>query len=238
MKDIVKAIEIEKQYIAYRTKNKEPWHFIDRIKECGFETLDEYTNAKKSYLLSNIYFEVIETHPKQAITDVLNAIANKKASVLFADTEYTLVWNGNDSEFNEGYCYECNIPIYPLYTGGGTIVSTAGDLNIGICTPKHYGIDAQFILNHIADIFRKYTDKTVEVNGNDVLVDGYKVLGSATYNSNEMNMFITPVSFTEKSELISNICVKHSNKQPKHIDFMDSAMMKQEVLEWLTVHYI
>lgn len=235
MSDIVKAIEKEQEYLSYRMKGEEPFHLVDAVKECGFESLAEYFEAKKMYEISNLSYEVIETTPSEAIEEVLKTIAERKTAVLFANTEYTLVWNGNNSQFNEGYCDECGIPVYPLQTGGGTIVSTVGDLNIGICVPKSICVDAVFILNRLADIFRKYTDKTVEVNGNDVLVDGYKVLGASTYDSNGMFMFITPVSFSEKSELIASICQKHSTKQPAHIDFMDGDMLRREVSEWLNI---
>ena len=235
MRDIVKAIEKGKEYIEYRMKGEEPFHLVDAVNECGFESLEEYFTAKKTYLFSNLTFEVIETTTAQAISDVLAAIADKKTAVLFAETERTIVWNGDGSQFNESYCDECGIPIYPLQTGGGTIVSTAGDLNIGICVPESAGVDAPFLLAGLADIFRKYTDKDIAVNGNDLLIGGYKVLGSSTYRRNGMFMFITPVSLSEKSELIADICLKHSAKQPAYIDFLTCDELEQEVREWLKV---
>lgn len=233
MTNIVKAIEKEKEYLSYRMKGEEPFHLVDAVKDCGFESLEDYFKAKKNHEFTNLSFEVIETTPAKAIEDVMNAIAERKTAVLFANTECTLVWNGNNGTFNETYCDECGIPIYPLQTGGGTIVSTAGDLNIGICVPQSFGIDLQFVLSRFADIFRKYTNKTVVVNGNDVLIDGFKVLGSSTYNRNGMFMFITPVSLSEKSELIESICHKHSAKQPIHIDFMTAELLRREVSKWL-----
>lgn len=235
MGDIVKAIEKEKEYLQYRMKNEEPYHITDAIKEYGFESLDEYFRAKRDYKISNLSFELIETTPAQAISDVLKTINEKKTAVLFANTEYTLVWNGNNSQFNESYCDVCGIPVYPLQTGGGTIVSTEGDLNIGICIPKNIDIDERHILDSFADIFRKHTDKPVEVIGNDILVDDFKVLGSSTYHMNGMFMFITPVSLSEKSKLIANICQKHSDKQPSYIDFMDKDILRQEVKLWLQI---
>lgn len=235
MSDIVKAIEKEKEYLSHRMKNEEPFHLVDAIKEYGFNSLDEYFKAKKVYEFSNLTFEVVKTAPAQAITDVLKVIKEKKTAILFADTVHTLVWNGNNSQFNEGYCDKCSIPIYQLQTSGGTIVSTAGDLNIGICVPQSIGISSEDILEGFVSIFRKYTDKPVEVDRNDILIDGYKVMGSSTYNANGMFMFITPVSLTEKSALIENICVKHSNKVPTHADFITAEVLKQEVLKWLRV---
>lgn len=229
MGNIVKAIEKEKEYLANRMVGKEPFHLVDAVRECGFQDLKDYFEAKRLYEISLLSFEIIETTPECAIADVMNTIAAGKTAMLFAVTDKTLVWNGNGSTFNNRFCEVCGIPVYPLQTGGGTIVSTKGDLNIGICLPKETGVDAALVLNKLADIFRKYTSEQVAVSENDVLISKRKVLGSSTYEGNGMFVLITPVSMSDKTELIANICTKHSEKQPGHIDFMSSAALRQEV---------
>ncbi len=235
MQDIIGAIEKEKEYLSFRMRGEEPYHLVDAVKEYGFENLEEYFEAKRDYEFSQLEFEIIDTTPEKAISDVLGCIERKKTAVLLAVTDKTLVWNGNNSEFNESYCEECGIPIYPLYTNGGTIVSTPGDLNIGICFPEIKKLGSHYILKRFAEIFKKYTQKDMSVQGNDVIVDGVKVLGSSSYRKNGMFVFITPVSLSEKGDLISEICLKHSTKQPGHIDFMDAATLREEVERWLRV---
>lgn len=232
-KDIVKAIEKEKEYLGYRKQGKEPFHLVDVIKECGFESLSEYFEEKTKYEFEHLQFKAIETSPEKAVSDIMNCIINKKTTILFAETPFTLVWNGINSSFNETYCKEHQIPVFPLYTGGGTIVSTKGDLNIGICVPDRNKIKSYFVLNGLVKIFQKYTNKNVVIDGNDILIDNKKVVGSATYRLNNMFVFIAPVSLTEKTELINNICVKKSSKTPTHIDFMTANELKQEVTQWL-----
>lgn len=235
MKDLEKAIKKEQEYLSYRMKGEEPFHFIDAVKECGFESIDEYFKAKKLQKFQALSFEKIETNPLEAISKVLEVIRDKKTAVLFADTLFTIVWNGNGSEYNKEYCIEHGIPVLPLQTGGGTIVSTKGDLNIGICFPRDSEYRSSDILNGFANIFRKYTNKTVEVQGNDVIIDGYKVMGSSVYNNKQMLMFITPVSMSDKSEIIENVCLKQSKKIPGYIDFMSNEELRQEVAEWLLI---
>lgn len=237
-KDIVKAIEKEKEYLEYRKQGKEPFHLVDAIKDCGFDSIKEYFESKSRYEFDNLSFEIIETEPERAIQDVMHCIVNKKTSILFSVTPYTLIWNGNYGQFNNIYCEEHKIPVFPLHTNGGTIVSTTGDLNIGICIPKSTITATTFILDEIANILRKYTNKEVLVDKNDILVDGKKILGSSTYNTNGMYVFITPVSMSEKNNLIDCICIKHSEKVPSYIDFMTADELRQEVLRWLQVHSI
>ena len=231
--DIIGAINKEREYLSFRVKGEQPYQFADAVKEYGFNSLKEYFDAKRDYEFSQLRFEVIDTTPEKAIADVMATMEEKKTAVLFAVTDKTLVWNGNQGEYNASYCEECGIPIYPLYTGGGTIVSTPGDLNIGICFPKIAGMSSEYLLEGFARIFRKYTYKLVEVNGNDVLVGGIKVLGSSGYEKNGQVVFITPVSMSDKSQLICEICKKHSTKQPGHIDFMTSEQLREEVEAWL-----
>ena len=233
--DIIGAIEKEREYLSFRVKGEEPYHLVDAVKEYGFESLKDYFDAKRNYQFSQLEFEVVETTPENAIADVLACIEAGKTAVLFTETDKTLVWNGDNGEYNESYCAECGIPIYPLHTGGGTIVSTPGDLNIGICLPENTRVDAGYILNGFAEMFKKYTNEEIEIDGNDVLIGGRKVLGSSVYKQNGMFMFITPVSLSEKEDLVCEICLKHSTKQPSHIDFMTAAQLRGEVERWLKV---
>jgi hypothetical protein len=235
MKDIVKAMAKEQEYLEYRKKGEEPFHLVDAVKECGFDDLNDYFNEKTRYKLAQLPFEIIETTPARAIADVMDCIDNKKSAVLFAVTPYTLIWNGTNSPFNEIYCEEHKIPIYPLYTGGGTIVSTFGDLNIGICVPRSAGVDSAYFLNGIANILRHFTNQTISVDRNDVLVGGKKILGSSAYTTSDMFVFITPISMSEKNDLIDCICIKKSSKAPSHINFMNANTLREEVEEWLQV---
>lgn len=236
--DIIGAMNKEREYLSFRAKGEEPYHWADAVKEFGFNSIKEFSDAKRDYEFSQLKFEIIETTPENAISDVMETLEAKKTAVLFAITDKTLVWNGNQGDYNASYCKECGIPIYPLYTGGGTIVSTLGDLNIGICFPNAHGINAKCILEGFAKIFRKYTYKPVEIDGNDVLVGGIKVLGSSVYVKDGQFMFITPVSMSEKESLICEICFKHSTKQPGHIDFMTVEQLRGEVEVWLKAYSI
>jgi hypothetical protein len=240
MADIVKAIEKEKEYLSYRMKGEEPFHLVDAIKDCGFETLIEYFIEKPKYYFGNLQFEIIEKKPSVCLAEVQRMMDEKVTGVLFVESDETFVFSGNTKEFNEEYCIENNIPIYYLHTGGGTIVSTAGDFSIGICVPDNAWVHETFILDNIKHIMSKYVNN-VEVNGNDILIDGAKVCGSTYYKKNDMVCFVAHFSFNDNTELIENICspvqqtysLRRLAKQPSCIMGMTTSELKREVAVWL-----
>lgn len=233
--DIIGAMNKEREYLSFRAKGEEPYHLVDAVKEYGFESLNEYFEAKRDFEFTHQKFELIETTPEKMVANIFDIIEKKRTSFLFTITDKTLVWNGNNGAYNAEYCNECGIPIYSFYTGGGTIVSTPGDFNFGICVPLDTNVNCDYILNRISKIFKKYTNKQVEVSGNDIIVGGLKVLGSAFYKNNKMFMFVASVSMSNKNDLICNICYKHSTKQPGYIDFMTAEQLRGEIEKWLKV---
>ena len=232
MTDIVKAIEKEKEYLAHRMKGEEPFHLVDAVREFGFETLEQYFAEKRDYEISNLSFEVVETTSAQVISEVYKMMAAQKSAVMFVNTEYTHVWHGSGSDFNEDYCVEHSIPVYPLRASGGTIVCAEGDFSLIICLPDTAEISTHFILTKLASILGKYTDG-VTVVGNDILRNGQKICGSAEYRQNDMKCFEAHISFNDNAELIEIICQKKSGKVPGHIDFMTRDELRQEVAAWL-----
>lgn len=238
MRDINKAIEYEKEYQAARVNGEYPFHLVDKIKECGFESIKEYHELKKTHQFEQLNFEYIETNPRECLKDVFKVMALGKTCFLFSDTDETFVFNGN-ANYNQDYCLNHNIPIYPIQTSGGTIVSSKGDLSFGVCCPKTNGIDRNYVLNGLKNVLQKHTAAIVTVDGNDILVGDKKVIGSASYWQNNVFMFVCHISFCDNTELISNICITSKvGKTVGYIDFMTREEFKQGVSEWLLTNSI
>ena len=237
MANIEKAIEKEKEYLSFRIKGEEPFHLVDAVKECGFESLAEYFEAKKKHDFESISFEVINaSSPKSSVESIFKVITEKKNAVIFVDINSTMVWTQINSGCNVSYCIEHNIPIVPVgATGTGTLVSTPNDLGIGICIHKDSRFNLSFIVDGFVKIFRKYTDKEIVNQGNDIMYEGKKICGFTYYDTNNMFMVISPISLSEKAELVTNICTKKQVKAVGYIDFMDRDMLRREVSEWLRV---
>lgn len=233
MADIIKAIAKEKEYLLYRIKGEEPFHLVDAIKECGFESLSDYFKAKTEYNFNKLDFTYIEKTPAECIDYFFHMMNAKETGIVFIDSNETFVFSGENKPYNAEYCEENNIPIYQLYTKGGAIVSTEGDFSIGLCFPEYIGVDVAFILTKLKDIFSKYMDN-VTVNGNDILLNGEKICGSIMYHQNEMKCFACHFSFKDNTELIEKICnISGSIKTPTFINGLTVPMFKQELRKWL-----
>lgn len=234
MSNIVKAIEKEKEYLSYRMKGQEPYSLQDALKECGFDSLDEYFKAKRKYEFRSLGFKVVETSTLNAIVEVVKAIFAGKPAVVMVNIDQTVVFPRGEAEYDKDYCITHGIPILAVPTAGnGALVSCAGDLGVGICVPKNKEFTPEFIIDGFINIFRKYTDKPVYNEGNDIMCDGKKVCGFAFFKTPSILMLASPISLTEKSELISKICKKKQTKIPGYIDFMTRDELRREVSEWL-----
>lgn len=235
MADIVKAIEREREYLSYRMKNEEPFHLVDAVKECGFDSLTDYFKAKTEYTFNKLPFSFVEKKPSECIDYFFEMMNAKDTGVVFIDSDETFVFSGESKPYNADFCEANNIPIYPLYTRGGAIVSTEGDFSIGLCFPEYIGVDVFFILDKLKGIFNKYMD-SVTVNGNDLLLNGEKICGSIMYHQNGMKCFACHFSFNDNTELIEKICnISGSIKVPTSVNNLSVAQFKEELKEWLRV---
>lgn len=239
MTNIEKAIAKEKEYISYRMKGEEPFHLVDAVRDCGFDSLDDYFRAKKQRVISYLSFGAVEATPFKAIEEVMRVITARKQSVIFVNIDRSVVWPTSSKEYREDYCLLNNIPL--LFTNakiGSTLVSTPGDLGVGICVRKDSGVDVDSIIDGFINIFRKYTDKEIVNMGNDIMYDGMKICGFTSYDTNDMLAVISPMSLSPKKELVTNVCTKKQNKPVGYIDFMTRDNLRKEILEWLQVSSI
>ena len=235
MVDIVKAISRENEYLAHRRKGEEPFHLVDAVKECGFESLSDYFKSKMEHTFVNLDFALIEKKPSECIDYFFHMMNTKETGVVFIDSTEHFVFSGESKPYNADFCEANNIPVYPLHTRGGAIVSAEGNFSIGICFPETVGADVYFILSKLKGIFSKYMDG-VAVNGNDLLVDGKKICGSIMYHKNGMKCFACHFSFVDSAELIENICnISGSIKEPTAISNLTVPVFKEELRQWLKV---
>lgn len=146
--------------------------------------------------------------------------------------EETQVNYGGD-DCNIEYCREHNIPCYKSRDDGGCIVNGPGTINIADFRPSVEGWIFPLFLNDFTQ-YLKDKKLNAEYDGNDVLIDGYKVASGFGYNlSPEYKRQYTGLGFffNTDEELIRHICTKPMVKKPKGLE--QFGITTEECVEWM-----
>lgn len=235
MNKIEQGIKLNQEHINKRLAGiEEEISFADQIIGLGFKDLNDFFEQKRIYEMQQfLKGKVFITTPKEG----LQLIQNKQFGIISVDNNTTFVYKGNNKkEINMKYCEDNNIPVYNYGTFGGAVVVSPGDYNIGVVLPLIIDLDSTFFLNNIASILEKYF-LNVKVDNNDILIDNKKVLGSAAFGNKDFFFFVAQISFSDKIELIQNICgeIDKNGKQPGYIDptILPAQILKEELLAWL-----
>lgn len=134
--------------------------------------------------------------------------------------EQTEVTCGGQNDVNFEYCEEHNIPVYNLQRDGGAIVYFAG--NVSWAEVKSNS-SRDFKLTNI-DFLSSLTEylKTKGINaiqdGNDILVDGFKVASGCAINlppDFKRTFSCGQICINCDVEVIDHICTKPMKKVPK-----------------------
>lgn len=237
VKDIVKAIEKEKEYLAYREKGEQPYALVDAVNEYGFDELSDYFSAKREYLLGQLTFKEWGAAPEDTVATFFEMMESGEPGFGISFIEKTFVWGGGSKPINKDAAEEFDVPIYSLETVGGSTVASPGDMSFGICVPTSLNVDMNFFLVKLKKIMSKYISN-VEVINNDILIDGKKVCGATRYYHGNVFCFIAHFSFNSNPELIDAICMTDKSlsvKTPGYIKGMSREDLSKEIRLWLKV---
>lgn len=183
-------------------------------------------------------FTLTEIKESEMVSAIQEALKERKTGVWFVNEIADGVLNCNQGarRYDAKYCNENDIPVLKLNVGGGSIVKGSEDFMMAIACRRCFNVRVTDLLESIRDILQKYTDKTVAVNGNDILVDGIKVSGTASWVNIDTIMVGSYFCFSDKSALIREICpLPRTGKVPGYIDFVTREEFKKEIASWLQV---
>lgn len=232
MKDLQSAINEEKLYIADRLNNVST-SLPDRLKQYGYESLTEYFNEKREYLFQQWQPEVYYVDVSTLTTELENAVQSGKYGIYISTADGMYAFHGSD-EIDYELCKELGVCVAELYHKGGTIIGSSEDLGIEIVAPREFGLDSKFFLNKFYEIISRYEDNVV-ISGNDILVNGNKVLGSMRRDIGGTFVWAAQISFGNYDEVIEKVCNKKSKKKPGRLDTgkLKRDDLEKEVLKWL-----
>lgn len=108
-----------------------------------------------------------------------------------------------------------NIRYVEINHEGGTIISSPGDVEIGIFTKGYYGreIIRDGIINDIVKLIKE-KGHNVEIDNNDILINNRKVVGFGSRMYGELLYSAIQISVNCNIDLIKSICTKPMKKQP------------------------
>ena len=182
IKDIQGAIEEERLYVADRMKSINT-SLPDRLQKYGYDSLTEYFAEKTEYLFNEWKPEVFRINEDFLDTEMEKAIINDDYGIYIIAPTGTYAFHGDDV-IDYDLCNELDVRVIEMGYSGGTIVGSDADLGILLVMPSSIGFTNNIIMNKFYDIISKRIDN-VTIAGNDILVDGEKVLGSMTRNTGD-----------------------------------------------------
>lgn len=237
--NVLQGIKIQEKYLHDIEENGESnIVFADAIKDLGFSSLDDFFSQKSLYLMRQA---LCGNYLHSTTAEIMNLsrryIQSKEYVVVDADTDTTCVHlgQGKDTVIDMDYCMEHGIEIYPYDGYGGAIVSGKGDYSLTMVLPDNIDIGAPVVLNQIKTLLLQHFND-VEVQGNDVLLDGKKVVGATTAQADGVVFLGFAVSFAIQPTVVTAVCgTPRTGKQIGNIDpeIYSREQFKKELLEWL-----
>jgi len=238
MKNIEKAIEAEQEYIQLNLQGEQP-NIHDYLDQWGYSDLEEFHNDKIEYQLKNLDWTVIE-QPRIDLSLVTWNVRDKVPSYMYAintGEKYAFIKNGYENEnelVDKGFTIvKFGYNATNETATSGLILSFDGDFRLYLLIPKHIDVSINLFLKKLNEYFIQLGLDSV-VDGNDILIDGRKVCGSATFEAGDMTGFVCQVTFTDHIDEIKEICGER-NKMPGFIpqNILTAYQLKDKFLEWL-----
>lgn len=139
---------------------------------------------------------------------------------------------GFNDKPNFEYCEKHNIPCANIGRMGGTFVVNKGDIGFGYITKGLNNTIGFSLYNEFTKFLQEKGLNAVKQD-NDILIDGFKVFGWASYYYKEFDaIYITAhMTLSVNIELIKNICTKPMNKVPKGLN--NFGVTRDEVIQFL-----
>lgn len=182
-------------------------------------------------------FKVYE-YPIEVIKSYIDtSIENGESAVYIATTDKPYAYI-SDNFTNYELLEENGLSGYTMHysaaDNGGTIIVGKDDLALFAACPFSEDYLSERIDNTIVSFLSEKYDN-VKLDGNDILIDGKKVVGTAGNGFNGMMMHMFLASFEDHSVLIDKICPSRHGKIPSHIDreLVDRDDLKNKILECL-----
>lgn len=237
MTNYEKALKLEEEYLALRTKpeEKNTFKLHKKLENLGF-TLESFQEEKCNRFFEGKNIEIKITSEFDVLEDVQNAIINNQETILIGYGTQPVVFVPKDeTSYSSKYCEDNNIFVVKMGHSGGVIVTSDEDTNIGLVLKKSNLLDS-WILKKLNSFFHSKNLNSY-VDGNDIMIENYKIVGvSKKQLIGDWVLHCVQISQKIDINLINNICIKPMNKLPGQLcDFgnINRNDILEEVRTWL-----
>lgn len=235
-KNIERAIQQEVIYVVRKAKGEDV-KLSDFISPYGYSSVKDFYWDKTLHLLQHSNCVELE-EPYIDLKLAKEFLENKIPAFLWTincPTTYAFIPSDfTDLELLSEYNLE---PVKIGYSSkdGGVVISSDGDLRIFLIYPGNLEIKLEHFLTFFKECLSEHFSDVI-LDGNDILVDKKKVLGSVLIPSGKMGIFVAQVSFSDKREIIEKICGK-AVKVPGFVNpkILSPYALKDKFSSWLGI---
>ena len=158
--------------------------------------------------------EIIETTYDDVTDLISNVLSSQKEACIYCVSDENCAIVGSNGGANIQEIQNNGIKLVKVNHEGGTIITSVGDVQIGIFTEGYVGNTYRdHILNSIVKKL-KNNGHDAKLIGNDILINGKKVVGYGSRMFGKILYTAIQVSVGVDIDLIKSICTKPMVKEP------------------------
>lgn len=160
---------------------------------------------------------------------VAELIKTRTNVLAYSVTDYDCAMTGGHNEIDEDLCKELGYLMCPTPHHGGNLIAHAGDLGFYYFSETEDNFISNFISFFVEWLKSKNLNATYD--GNDILVDDYKVCGMSLQIINNFFVAGAHIGVHTKVDNIKKLCTKPMVKVPKGV--AEFGLTTEDLLEML-----
>ena len=157
--------------------------------------------------------EIVKAQSKDAVATIQDFIVNQKSGIAYCVHDEKSIFLAGSDAINEEACTEHGYTVLDTKHTGGVVVVEIGDVSV-----IHFGeIGNKWMQKFAKYLIERYKDKGLNATyeGNDVLIDGYKISGLSATQYDNIQYSTIHIGVNTNLDHIKEICKKPMVKVPK-----------------------
>lgn len=157
--------------------------------------------------------EIVKAKSKDAVATIHDFIKNQKNGIAYCVHDEKSVFVVSPDSVNEDACAEYGYMVLETMHSGGAVVVSEGDVSV-----IHFGsIINDWMPKFAQYLIEQYKAKGLNATyeGNDVLIDGYKISGLSESQYNRIKYSTIHIGINTNLDHVKAICKKPMEKVPK-----------------------